>query len=546
MAKSIGSPNKAPKAKAEPKARAETKSLRDSTKTSQQATAVPEDFTQPGQVDLSVTSVTNPPEQGVGTAVSQSSTALLLSGEVHLRASSEPPLPRHFPGHLGIPSRSPSSSPRPQGRESTSRTVFEWEQAQSRRAALYSEIPDRGRSHQDSSAVNALVFGQRRTRPGSVDPGLEEERIRPGSIMDQPRAAGMPVSVRFREGLRAVQRSLTPQPSNAVLMGEASAPTQNFVLKNAKRNVPQISKGDSGTVGEVVFGDAAKAPDHPEVLRIVWGGCAGQPSSREEGRKKATPPFATLWDLKGYAGYAGLVSQSSTLSSSLPASPISEASEPTRRSGIRLIQGASESHYQIQEASPHWHLEQKSKGDADVDRLSTYRSLYEGRAGRSTWTDSVSRKLNCERSSRGHVSDESSEVQASSLQQDAERNGAERCRVRKQFPSKPTTQASLISLATDPETGRKIREEAEAWNKIFESSAGRLTHREERRGVKSVASSVPSTKDLLTPSPEPLPSPRPRATAEEGGGAPWERRDSVSRLDARGRLIKAILRSWTC
>lgn len=275
-----------------------------------------------------MTSVTNPPEQGLGTA-SEASTGLRLIGEVHLRASSEPPLPRHL-GHLGIPSRSPSSSPRPQGRESTSRTVFEWEQAQSRRAALYSEIPDRGRSHQDSSAVNALVFGQRRTRPGSVDPGLEEERIRPGSIMDQPQAAGMPVSVRFREGLRAVQRSLTPQPSNAVLMGEASAPSQSFVQKNAKRNVPQISKGDSGTVGEVVFGDAAKAPDHPEVLRIVWGGCAGQPSSREEGRKKATPPFATLWDLKGYAGYAGLVSQSSTLSSSLPASPISEASEPTR------------------------------------------------------------------------------------------------------------------------------------------------------------------------------------------------------------------------
>ena len=76
---------------------------------------------------------------------------------------------------------------------------------------------DEQRSHQDSSAVNALVFG-RRTRPGSVDPGLEEDRIRPGSIMDQPQA-GMPVSAGFK------------QPSNGVLMGETSVPTQNLVLK---------------------------------------------------------------------------------------------------------------------------------------------------------------------------------------------------------------------------------------------------------------------------------------------------------------------------
>lgn len=519
-----------------PKITGELKGLREK-KLSQSDRAQQDRFSQ-SQVD--------PPDTGrsigIASIASESSIHSLRPGG---RARSEPPLPKSL-GHLGIPSKSPRSSPMPQGREAANSTVFEWEQAQSRRAALYSEIPDRGRSYQDSSAVNALVFGQRRTRPGSVDPGLSEDRIRPGSLMEQP--AGMPASGGSREGLRRLQRSVTPQPSNGVLMGDSTMgrSCSEKPGKQRRRSVPRISPGDAGTLCEVVFGSSTmKAPPHPEVFRQVWGGCAGQPSTRAEGGRKA-PQFSTLADLKGYAG---LVSSTCTLTSSLPGSPLSDTSsvvEPTRRSGIRLIHdapGASDN-YQIQEASPHWPVEQKPKGDAGDDRLNTYRSLYAGAAGRSSWMGSVSRRQHhCpETSSRGNASDQSNDLQGSSplLQESAHGtslSGSNRSRMRRQFPSKPTTQASLISLSHDPETGRKIQEEAEAWNRLFEQSAGRLTHREERRGVKSVPSSVASTKDLLTPSPQPLPSPRPRPTLEEGGGAPWDRRDSAA-LNARGAQIK--------
>eukprot|EP00438_Fugacium_kawagutii_P021349 Skav231111 [mRNA] locus=scaffold2605:26678:27592:+ [translate_table: standard] len=251
------------------------------------------------------------------------------------RSTSEPPLPRSL-GHLGIPSKSSRFSPRPQGREAANSTVFGWEQAQSRRASLYSEIPDRGRSYQDSSAVNALVFGQRRTRPGSVDPGLCEDRIRPGSLMEQPAAAGMPASWGSREGLRKSEQSLTPRlaASNAVLMGEGCLRRSHSEkpARQWKRAVPQISGNEAG-LGEVVFGNSERSPrgwvSHPEVIRQVWGGCAGHPSIRAEAGRKA-PQFSTLWDLEGYAG---LVSSSCTLTSSLPASPLSDTSsvvEPTR------------------------------------------------------------------------------------------------------------------------------------------------------------------------------------------------------------------------
>lgn len=518
----------------------ELKSLREKKLQSQNQRAQQDRLSQ-NQVD--------PPDTGrsIGIAsIASESTSIHSLRPGGGRATSEPPLPKSL-GHLGIPSKNPRSSPMPQGREATNSTVFEWEQAQSRRAALYSEIPDQGRSYQDSSAVNALVFGQRRTRPGSVDPGLSEDRIRPGSLMEQP--AGMPASGGSREGLRRLQRSATPQPSNGVLMGDSTMghSCSEKPAKHRRRSVPWISQGDAGTLCEVVFGSSTmKAPPHPEVLRQVWGGCAGQPSTRADGGRKA-PQFSTLADLEGYAG---LVSSTCTLTSSLPGSPLSDTSsvvEPTRRSGIRLIHdapGASDN-YQIQEASPHWPVEQKPKGDAGDDRLNTYRSLYAGAAGRSSWMGSMSRRHHCETCSRGNASDQSNDVQGSGplLQESAHGSslgsGSNRCRMRRQFPSKPTTQASLISLSHDPETGRKIREEAEAWNKIFEQSAGRLTHREERRGVKSVPSSVASTKDLLTPSPQPLPSPRPRPTLEEGGGAPWDRRDSAV-LNARGARIKDL------
>lgn len=533
----VVSPSASPKV---PKITGELKGLREKKLQGQNQMAQQDRLSQ-SQVD--------PPETGrsIGIAsIASESTSIHSLRPRGGRATSEPPLPRSL-GHLGIPSKNPRSSPMPQGREAANSTVFEWEQAQSRRAALYSEIPDQGRSHQDSSAVNALVFGQRRTRPGSVDPGLSEDRIRPGSLMEQP--AGMPASSGSREGLRRLQRSATPQRSNGVLMGDSMGRScSEKPAKHRRRSVPRISPGDAGTLREVVFGSSTmKVPPHPEVLRQVWGGCAGQPSTRADGGRKA-PQFSTLADLEGYAG---LVSSTCTLTSSLPGSPLSDTSsvvEPTRRSGIRLIHdapGASDN-YQIQEASPHWPVEQKPKGDAGDDRSNTYRSLYAGAAGRSSWMGSVSRRHHCpETSSRGNASDQSNDVQGSGplLQESAHGSslgsGSNRCRMRRQFPSKPTTQASLISLSHDPETGRKIREDAEAWNKIFEQSAGRLTHREERRGVKSVPSSVASTKDILTPSAEPLPSPRPRPTPEEGGGAPWDRRDSAM-LNARGSRVKDL------
>ena len=237
-----------------------------------------------------------------------------------VRAASEPPFPRTL-GHLGIPTKSPRSSPMPQGREAANSSVFEWEQAQSRRAALYSEIPDRGRSYQDSSAVNALVFGKR-TRPGSVDPG-PEDRIRPGSIMELL-PAGMPASAGFREGLRR-QAAVALQPSNGVLMGEPTMgrSCSEKPLNHRRRSVPQMSGFDEGNLKDVVFGSSTtRSPPHPEVLRQVWGGCAGQPSTRVEGGRKA-PQFETVLD----QGYAGLVSSSCTLTSSLPGSPISPFSD---------------------------------------------------------------------------------------------------------------------------------------------------------------------------------------------------------------------------
>lgn len=314
-----------------PKITGELKSLREKKLQSQNQRAQQDRLSQ-NQVD--------PPDTGrsIGIAsIASESTSIHSLRPRGGRATSEPPLPKSL-GHLGIPSKNPRSSPMPQGREATNSTVFEWEQAQSRRAALYSEIPDQGRSYQDSSAVNALVFGQRRTRPGSVDPGLSEDRIRPGSLMEQP--AGMPASGGSREGLRRLQRSATPQPSNGVLMGDSTMgrSCSEKPAKHRRRSVPWISQGDAGTLCEVVFGSSTmKAPPHPEVLRQVWGGCAGQPSTRADGGRKA-PQFSTLADLEGYAG---LVSSTCTLTSSLPGSPLSDTSsvvEPTRHAlGSRLL-----------------------------------------------------------------------------------------------------------------------------------------------------------------------------------------------------------------
>ncbi|CAK9053057.1 unnamed protein product [Durusdinium trenchii] len=296
-----------------------------------------------------------------------------------VRAVSEPPLPRGL-DHLGIPHRTPGSSPKTprmvHGRVVMNRMVAEWELAQSRRLQNWfgQDMPEsaRGRRHQDSSAVNAVVFGCRRTRPGSVDPGLGEDRVRPGASAG-PVLAGIPAGWNVGEGRRSVtsatghglwSESLEPRPSR---------PPRKMVPRFA-------SASDGGSVGEVVFGSLRRSHevlDHPEVVRRVWGGCAGQPSLPRERAKKSTH-FSTLWDIKGSGG---LCSQSScTCSSSEPGSPSSRASSAfldLSRQGMDMVRQPSDCRL---EASP-WHASKPPERGVTAAEDPFTKALLEGPAG---------------------------------------------------------------------------------------------------------------------------------------------------------------------
>ena len=253
-------------------------------------------------------------------AVSASTTSLVSSftegfGTLKVtKASSEPRLPTCL-AHLGVPSRTPrtprSPVPKPQGRGPSSPVVAEWEHAQGQRAALYPicamtpqearEWGDpkesaKGRWHHDSSLVSAVVFGnptrpeRRRTRPGSVDPGLLEPEL-PGSVG----LAGLPSS-HSSEG----RRCRTPRSPATRFEEESvsirSATESDRYTPRARKRVPGLS--DSSTVvGDLLFHSPRAQAD---MEGGVWDGCAGQPSDSRQ--KQSSKQIATLWDLQGYAG----------------------------------------------------------------------------------------------------------------------------------------------------------------------------------------------------------------------------------------------------
>ena len=290
--------------------------------------------------------------------------------KVVAKASSEPRLPTCLL-HLGVPSRradradgrgSGGSVPKTgRGRGPASPMVAEWEHAVGQRAALYpicamtpQEARDWGaptesnRWHHDSSLVSAVVFGnpvrpdRRRTRPGSVDPGLETNL--PGCVT----SAGLPTS-RSCEGRRSTPRSPASPATCFEVDGVSirSATETDRYTPRVRRRVPGLS--DSGTaVGELLFhskcgphGDSEELGEGREEGRqegCFWEGCAGQATSRD---KQSSKQIATLWDLQGSAGYAGLSTASRSVrsmrshsrgtggtgASSDPESPSSQASQ---------------------------------------------------------------------------------------------------------------------------------------------------------------------------------------------------------------------------
>lgn len=311
------------------------------------------------------------------------------------KASSEPRLPTCL-AYLGVPSRTPRTRVRttkPEGRGPSSPLVAEWEQAIGERAALYPicamtplEAQDwqkrseegRGRQgqprwHHDSSLISAVVFGnpaweRRRTRPGSVDPGLNL----PGCV-----SAGRPTSC-SSEGRRTPRSPVSPATrfEDDSISIRSATETDRYTPR-ARKRVPGLS--DSSTVvGELLFQNSHCSEAEAEEGPVFWEGLAGQPTDSRD--KASSKKVATLWDLQGYAGL-GLATRSRA-SRSEPESPSSQSSaiEPTR-STIRVIRGASEGHFRIQEASPLW------QGD-DAQRPNSYRSLHDGAAGRRTWRES--------------------------------------------------------------------------------------------------------------------------------------------------------------
>eukprot|EP00439_Symbiodinium_sp_Y106_P024314 s5895_g2.t5 len=426
------------------------------------------------------------------------------------KASSEPRLPTCL-AYLGVPSRTPRTPVRntkPQGRGPSSPLVAEWEQAIGERAALYpicamtpQEAQDWGargqgqsRWHHDSSLISAVVFGnptcqeRRRTRPGSVDPGLNL----PGCV-----SAGRPTS-RSSEGRRTPRSPVSPATrfEDDSISIRSATETDRYTPR-ARKRVPGLS--DSSTVvGELLFQNShvsqeeAEAPEAP-----FWEGCAGQPSESRD--KTSSKQVATLWDLQGYA-----------------APP--RAPRPSRSSIRRIIRGGSEGHFRIQEASPLW------QGVAEeADRPNSYRSLHDGAAGRRTWRESSHGK----RSFGGEEDD--------ICQRHPNSAGQARCRsqqgMRRQFPSARARQASLDDL--EPRLSRRgsIQSSQASGDLSGEPEPG--LSQAEVRSFRGRTAQVPSRPDLLSPEPEILPSPRPRVAIEEGGGPPWARTTStMSWMDA--------------
>ncbi|CAE7270807.1 for [Symbiodinium sp. CCMP2456] len=309
------------------------------------------------------------------------------------KASSEPRLPTCL-AYLGVPSRTPRTTTKPQGRGPSSPLVAEWEQAIGERAALYpicamtpQEAQDWGqrggqahRDHHDSSLISAVVFGnpacpeRRRTRPGSVDPGLNL----PGCV-----SAGRPTSP-SGEGRRTPRSPVSPATrfEDDSISIRSATETDRYTPR-ARKRVPGLS--DSSTVvGELLFQNShVSGAEAQEEGPLFWEGCAGQPSDSRD--KASSKQVATLWDLQGYAGLGlatrSRASRASRASRSEPESPSSQSSAiEATRSSIRVIRGASEGHFRIQEASPLW------QGDAEeAQRPNSYRSLHDGAAGRPAW-----------------------------------------------------------------------------------------------------------------------------------------------------------------
>ncbi|CAJ1398018.1 unnamed protein product [Effrenium voratum] len=386
-----------------------------------------------------------------------------------LRSSSEPRLPKSLE-YLGIPRRGCSRGPTPKtpgtpgtpGAACTARQrscgpsspmVADWAHAQGQRAALYTREADAARCHQDSSLVNEVVFGTRRTRPGSVDPGLD--RVRPGSPCPAL-AAGLPSFRTPREGRKCERRRSFETQSESELDVSIARPPRKLV--------PGFSCDDRSSVGDVVFGGVSSGSrfvpmDDEQAMQRVWGGCAGRPSISEDGRRMRYSRH------RDSGGYAGLSSQGSTPSSSEPGSPSSQASSffnleqsSRQRSAIRVLHGTPDDHYRIQEASPHWR--RNCSSDAEDDRRKDYRVLYEGAAGRSSWQGSQGSRAGSrgDMSERGKDSQRSASVDSAGLNTSRDDSGRRRT-MRKQFAAKPTTQASSDGFAhgTAPELVRAFR-----------------------------------------------------------------------------------------
>jgi len=170
----------------------------------------------------------------------------------------------------------------------------------------------KSRWHHDSSLVSAVVFGNprrdcRRTRPGSVDPGLKDGEF-----------AGLPSN----DSVRRTPRSVTS-------LSEDASPESDR-RSQARKQVPGLS--GAGAVGDLVFGSTpTPRRSKSEEAEHLWDGCAGRPS---DSREKPSSKQMTLWDLQGYDGYAGLgrkggkpsMPSSQCPSTSDPGSPSSRAS----------------------------------------------------------------------------------------------------------------------------------------------------------------------------------------------------------------------------